>query len=92
MKADDRFDLHMTFSMERSGNTSSQKPWVLDNSYSGLDYGQVVTVQAVVTKVLGEALVAIGIAQAGEIGFDVETALRSLEEGSQQPRRGGVMR
>jgi len=92
MKSDEKFNLHMSFSMEKSADEGgNKKPWVLENTYRGLDYGQLVVVQAVLTKVIGEALMAVGIAQAGEMGFDVESALKTLEEGSQDNRRG-VMR
>ena len=77
-KSEDRYILKMEFKIVKEGE-EDKKPWILANTYEGLDYGQLVTAQAVAVDTLSKGLMSIGIAQAGQLGFDVMAALNAIK-------------
>ena len=77
-KKEDRYELKMHFELVKAGETSPM--WVHDNNYPNMDYGDIVLTQAVVTDALGKGLMAIGIAEAAKLGFDVMGSLEAIKQ------------
>jgi len=85
MNQQDKFNFAMQFSLDKlpAGQTE-WKPWNLDNQYNGLDYGQVVALQAILMKAMVDVFTMLGITQAEQIGFDMTMLKQQLAGMTQQ--------